>query len=394
LIAANSPKRAANAVSALIGFDAVPFHIGFFERPSNPAPFPDLLPLHLGVDLRSGLLRQIPCDEVPNDLRLAHARGALLGTAMDDTTAGRAYADDFLTFVAEIAPLAGRSVLEIGAGRGYLVKLLRDAGADALGIEPGSANAAHWVRHGVPVVEDSFPTPKVAGAFDLIVAYTLLQQIEDLAHFLAAVRRRLKPGGWALFAVPDCTGYIADGDPGMLLHALWSYFTPSTLTRVLAEAGFTVERLRPARHGGVIYAAAIPGEPPDRKNAAGDLAAVQEFGQKCRRLRTSIARRLNRLSAAGRSLGVYVPGRAALWLDPEMQVRFFDDDPELTGRYYPPFAAAIENRQSLLERPVDELWIMSRNFGAGIENALRGYAGLRGTRILGIDALLAEASAN
>jgi SAM-dependent methyltransferase len=378
----------ANPVSALIGFDAVPFHIGLFERPSNPAPFPNLLPLQLGVDLRSGLLRQIPCADVREYLRLTYERSPLLGTAMDDTAAGRPYADDFMAFVADMLPVAGRSVLEIGAGRGYLVKRLRDAGADALGVEPGRANAPHWARHGVPIVADSFPTPKVTGAFDLIVAYGLLQQIEELPHFLAAVRRRLKPGGWALFAVSDCTGYIANGDPGMLLHGLWSYFTPSTLTRVLAEARFTVKRLRPARHGGVIYAAANPGAPPGRPDATGDVTAARQFEEKCRRLRASIARRLDRLGSTRRSLGIYAFGRAALWLEPDAQVRFFDDDPELTGRYYPPFAAAIENRQSLLDRPVDELWIMSRNFGAGIERALRRHAALRDTRIVRIDALL------
>jgi len=375
------------SVDPLIEFAAAPFHIGFRAQPSNPAPFPDLLPLCLGVDIATGLLRQLPREDLRCHLALAHERGALLGTAMDDTQAGRAYAEDFLNFVDKAAPIAGSAVLEIGAGRGYLVKRLQDAGAEALGIEPGRANAPHWARHGVSIIEDSFPTAKIAETFDLVLAYTLLQQIEDPVSFLDAVRRRLKPGGLAVFAVPDCSVYIADGDPGMLLHDIWSYFTPATLRHLLQSAGFAVRRLQQARHGGVIYAAAAPSAAPDPTPAA-DLAAVRQFALKCRALRAGIARRIERLAAAGRSLGLYAPGRAMLWLEPAADVRFFDDDPELWGRYFPPFAAAVESRQSLLDRPVDELWIMSRSFGARIEKALRAETALEATRLMRIEALL------
>ena len=51
-------------------------------------------------------------------------------------------------------------------------------------------------------------------------------------------------------------------------------------------------------------------------------------------------------------------------------LRFFDDDKLLHGKYYPPFDIPIESRRSLIERPVDELVIMSSSFGERLKSEL------------------------
>ncbi len=239
----------------------MPFTIGVFEEPHNPDGFPDTVPFHLVVDEELGLLVQESDDALQTLLDRAYAAGSLLGTAMDASPLGKAYADDFFRVVSD-APggLSGRTTLEIGAGRGYLVRRLVDAGADAVGLEPGAANKKHWIRHQVSVVQDRFPSSRAKGPFDLIVAYGVLEHIPDPVNFLAEVRRHLTRSGYAVIAVPDCTSYIEAGDPSMLLHEHYSYFTQASLRRLVNAGGFEVVEMRRAGYGGAVYCIAVPGD--------------------------------------------------------------------------------------------------------------------------------------
>ena len=60
-------------------------------------------------------------------------------------------------------------------------------------------------------------------------------------------------------------------------------------------------------------------------------------------------------------------------------VRFFDDEPDFAGRYYPPIEVAIEARSALLSDPVDHVLIFSRAFGNAIASSLREHSELRMT---------------
>lgn len=362
--------------------EALPLTVGCTDAPHNPAGLPDTFPFTLALDRRLGLLVQTPEPGLETLLDRAYAAGSLLGTAMDDTPLGRGYAEDFLRFVAQFGEIRGRRALEIGAGRGYFLRLMADAGADAIGIEPGMQNAPHWQRFGVRVVADSFPSPKLADKFDLIVGYAVIEHVSDMESFLAAVRRQLRPDGCAIFSVPNSTEHIASGDPSMLLHEHFSYFTEMSLRRTLEANGMAVVGLARAGFGGALYVAAKHGEAAiDDAPAASELAHARAFGEKIGRLQASVRRRLDDIRVAGKRLGIYCPARALALLESADAIRFFDDDSELHGRFYPPFGCPVEARGALLDDPVDELWIMSRTFGPKLRKQLSGEPALRGCRI-------------
>lgn len=378
---------------SLCTFDAVPFIIGSASTPHNPVGIPDVLPLALHIDLTTGLIRQSNSEIVSRFLDVAYKSGSLLGTAMDDTLLGKSYAEDFLGCLASAVDLRGRSVLEIGAGRGFFLQLLQRAGAQALGIEPGRDNAHFWKAKGVTVINDFFPGPLRYEKFDVVTGFAVLEHVEDVQLFLASVRNHLVDNGLAVFAVPDCELYVADGDPGMLLHEHWSYFTASTLRNVFALAGFDVREVRRASYGGLLYIIASRGQARSAVSISqSDFEAAKSFGVKCRQLRKSLKLRIAQLSEEGGSLGIFAPARALMWIEPNVRVRFFDDDPALHLRYYPPFEAAIENRNDLIRRPVDELWIMSKSFGLKIERELSTYPSLQSTRIVLVADLLRQFS--
>jgi hypothetical protein len=62
-------------------------------------------------------------------------------------------------------------------------------------------------------------------------------------------------------------------------------------------------------------------------------------------------------------------------------MRWFDDDPAVQGRFYPPIPIAVEGRDALLARPVDEILIASWTFGEALRDRLADEPALAGSRI-------------
>src|SRR5690606_12841419 len=147
--------------------EAMPFVVRLLDGPDNPAGIPNTYPFRLALDAARGHLYQPDDPALAAMLDAAYRTGSLLGTAMDDTASGDAYANDFLRFIRANAPRSDKC-LEIGAGRGFLTRRLIDAGLVVDALEPGVANAPHWRRHGVNVIADSFPSAKLSGEYGLI----------------------------------------------------------------------------------------------------------------------------------------------------------------------------------------------------------------------------------
>ena len=362
--------------------DGLAFSLGPQPTPINPMGLPSTLPFHLVRDPQTGVLSQARDAAVEAALATAYESGSLLGPAMDDTPTGQPYAFDFLAFAERsLVSLSGRTILEIGSGRGYFLKLLGAAGARAIGIEPGGANASDWKRFGVSVVRGLFPQDAPDRTFEAIMAYAVLEHIPRPLEFLVSVRRRLPSGGHVLLSVPDCEPHIEAGDCSMLFHEHFSYFNRASLEALLQQAGFDQISVETAGYGGAIYAFAR--RPETQEKSLGKWypsGAIQDgnFYSTWQR----INKRLQQSLQDGRSVGFYCPLRAIPYLHTTWTTRFFDDDPELWGRYYPPFQTPIEGRHQLIEKPVDELWIFSRTFGARLRDALRREERLNRTEII------------
>ncbi len=366
----------------------MPFHVGVFDRPHNPAGIPNVHPFTFGIRKKDGLLVQVGDERTSRYLKCAYAMGHLLGTAMDDTELGRRYAEDFHDFIrARVPSLLGLRVLEIGCGRGYLLRLMAEAGADVLGIEPGVGLREHWRRNAVDVVGDVFPSSQVEGHFDLIVAYGVLEHIEQPDDFVAAVGAQLAPGGQAILSVPNCDTFLKHGDPAMFVHEHFSYFGLESLRAFLDTNDLEVLSLREAGFGGAIYCAWQPRLDMTKLDSLVRCATEATATDRFSAWRDFISTEVWRSSDEGRSLGIFCPGRALSVLPVAAACRFFDDDREVHGCYYPPFIAPVESRSNLIERPVDELWIYSRTFGPRLAAALREVPSLQKTEILTVDDL-------
>ena len=100
----------------------------------------------------------------------------------------------------------GERVLDLGCGAGRFVAALRQAGADAVGVELAEA-ALERARRNLPgadlrLLEPDGSIPLDHGAVDLVWCSEVLEHVADVAHLLQEVRRVLRPGGRLLVTVP------------------------------------------------------------------------------------------------------------------------------------------------------------------------------------------------
>jgi len=146
-----------------------------------------------------------------------------------------------------LSPLVhgGDRMLDIGCGRGTMLKLARESDVEAWGIERQSP-----VGHRVPgILYQSLPECHFPDRhFDLVILWHVLEHLPDPAATLREIQRILKPGGWLSVAVPNYGGAQAAASGAHWFHLdlprhFW-HFRPSSLEALLVSTGFHVSGYR------------------------------------------------------------------------------------------------------------------------------------------------------
>jgi len=159
-------------------------------------------------------------------------------------------------------------LLEIGCGHGFFLEAAKQSPFQATGIDI-SRYAVAYAQKEVCVdarVMDLYKATFKPKTFDVVVAFQLIEHVQDPVTFLAAAHRLMKPGGVLLLATPNEGGYLRK-----LLGNHWLsfrhrehlyFFSSKTMRLILERAGFTdiqfckdETRWYPLRHifGGIKY---------------------------------------------------------------------------------------------------------------------------------------------
>lgn len=152
---------------------------------------------------------------------------------------------------------AGPRVLDVGAAYGFFVAAARDAGLDAIGLEPVAPCAAFARRElGVEVhtgrIEDA---PLRDAAFDVVTLFDVIEHLADPAAALRRIHALLAPGGVVVVETGDLGGLLA-----RVVGSRWYYYDPpqhvtyfsvASLEHLLLRCGFVVP-VRVAHLGRVV----------------------------------------------------------------------------------------------------------------------------------------------
>jgi len=139
-------------------------------------------------------------------------------------------------------------LLDIGCATGSLLAHLRERGWETTGVEISGPQAEYGRRQrnldvrSLPLEENRFPTD----AFNVVLASHLIEHLNAPAALVAEVHRILAPGGRFFVTTPNISGFQARLFRGRWRSAIFDHlylFSVKTLSRLLEEKGFIIERI-------------------------------------------------------------------------------------------------------------------------------------------------------
>ncbi len=202
---------------------------------THAVPEADPGPVRLRRRLRNGYLAR----RYGYDLSPASRAGHLVMSALPG---GRGLAGEFVRDLP--APRGTARLLDVGCGNGAFVRLMRDLGWDAEGVEPDERAAARAREAGLPVRGGALePDEAGRGRFDVVTLSHVIEHVHDPADLLRRCSAVLRPGGLLWVATPNlmAAGAARFGADWVQLdpprHLV--LFTRASLGGLLVRCGYT-----------------------------------------------------------------------------------------------------------------------------------------------------------
>jgi len=149
-----------------------------------------------------------------------------------------------LSVIEGAATLPGRVLLDVGCAHGFFLRAARARGWEPHGVDI-SADAVEYARRdlGLAVTRGNIDdSPLAPSSVDVVTLIGTIEHLTDPMRTLRSAARLLRSGGVLAVTTPDIEGrlgYFSWKPPEHLF-----YFSARTLSRLLDEAGFAVERRR------------------------------------------------------------------------------------------------------------------------------------------------------
>ncbi len=167
----------------------------------------------------------------------------------------QAFSPRFMQLVAELTEhydqryaLAGKTVLEIGCGKGeFLVALCEAAGCSGIGIDPGyrPERTTSPARDRIEFIVDFYSRDYAHLQADMVLCRHTLEHIQPTRDFVSMVRDAVGdvPATVVAFELPDMERILAEQAFWDIYYEHCSYFTLGSLARLFRRCGFEILEL-------------------------------------------------------------------------------------------------------------------------------------------------------
>jgi len=147
-----------------------------------------------------------------------------------------------LEFVESLITALGKIIFDFGSGDGTFCRLAAKAGWKAWGVDPaGPVETFQDPSGGSVCLANEFDNIDGQLKFDAITMWDVVEHLEKPLELIEKVKILLNRGGWLVIETGNfqSTARIQSGPNwwGYQLDHRW-YFTPQTITKLLAQAGF------------------------------------------------------------------------------------------------------------------------------------------------------------
>jgi 2-polyprenyl-3-methyl-5-hydroxy-6-metoxy-1,4-benzoquinol methylase len=142
----------------------------------------------------------------------------------------------------------GKTVAEIGCGKGEFLSLLCERGGNrGLGFDPGGdtkgVGPATGASQRIEIIPEMPSDWKDQYRGELVCCRQVLEHVQHPRDLLRSVREAMAPGGAAYVEVPNALFSLRYDGFWDLLYEHCSYFTPPSLATAVADAGLVVREI-------------------------------------------------------------------------------------------------------------------------------------------------------
>ena len=303
----------------------------------------------------------------------------------------QAFSSTFLDYARALAHrwvedwgLEGRTLLEIGAGRGDFSRLLASAGAArVLAMDPTlDAERFGEPDQRVTLLAETFDAHTDLSGVDAVSMRHVLEHVDDPGALLRDLRSTLadRPDVPVLVELPEAGRILAEGAFWDVYHEHCNYLTREVAIELFESSGFVVESATLAYDGQYLHIEALPtGRPRPMQLRHEDVERLVQGAERFR------AASRDQVESLGRTIAHHArSGRVVLWGSGSKGTAFLhalgpgadevdaviDVNPHLSGKYVAGTGHPILAPATLGHDPADLVVVMNPVYTAEIRAEL------------------------
>jgi len=279
--------------------------------------------------------------------------------------------------------IRGKTVLEIGCGKGEFLSLICKLGGNrGIGYDPSFVPARQRTEQDIRFVREFFTENTKEIAPELLCCKMTLEHIGETHRFLGSVRSVVnRKHSFVFFQVPDINRILNEGAFWDVYYEHCSYFSAASLKHLFTRTGFVVQRIWTGYDDQYLMVVSSPAEhgsdatPGDAEGVAAIIRMSGSFATAAARSRTAWLNRLRNWAAAGERTVLWGSGSKAVAFLTTLGVHdevehVVDINPYRVGKFLPGTGQRIVAPAFLRDYRPDNVVIMNPVYHDEVEREL------------------------